>query len=219
MKAKEKSKSTELAARLEHLDAWATQRAGAKFNPLDDCLNAYGGWEDLSCSFVDFIRTTTITSWTKFDCSIVENCISRDWGSHRLLRSLADEELFDLLTLPYPQQTVRMYMVVRSRYIQDHKLRESIAIHFFEQDISQAVRGEALCLLARGGWKSTEHHAKLWWDSGKVVNRMVTLNALDAAKSPLLAEYLDLAAKSSDKSLRSVASAMAATRKFSESET
>jgi hypothetical protein len=219
MKAKEKSKSSELAARLEHLVSWATQRAGAKFNPLDGCLNKYSGWEDLSRSFVDFIRTTPVTSWTKFDCSIVERFIWADWGSHRLLRSLADEELFHLLTLPYPQQTVRMYMAVRSRDIQDHSLRESIALHFFENDISEAVRGEAFCLLARGGWKLTEHHAKLWWDSGELVNRMVTLSALDAAKSPLFAEYLDLAAKSSDKILRSVASGMAATRKFSEVET
>jgi len=219
MKAKKKSKSSELAARLEHLDSWATQRAGAKFNPLDGCLSEYTGWEDLSRSFVDFIRTNPITSWTKFDSSIVEHCIRADWGSHRLLRSLTDDELFYLLMLPYPQQAVRLYMAVRSRAIRDHALRESIVLHFFEKDSSEAVRGEAFCLLAAGGWNLTEHHAKLWWDSGEVVSRIVTLNALDAAKSPLFAKYLDLAAKSSDKSLRSVASGMAATRKFSEIET
>lgn len=185
-------------------DAWAQDRAGPRYNPLEHFMGEYPGWDELSLAFIDFLKTRSVKKWTKGDSSVVRNLVTLDGATERLLRSIPDNELFDLLTLPYPDQQVRLYMLVRARRVGDQTEKMRIAAHFFEHDDSGTVRDYALEMLARTKWSLTEHYVKIWWDSGDLVKRLVALNALLAAQSSQLPVYLDLAEKSDEKTLRTL---------------
>jgi len=101
-------------------------------------------------------------------------------------------------------------MLVSARHC---KLIEmEVALFYFKNDSSEAIREEALVTLASGGWPEAEVEALKLWKSRKTVRRMVALNCLDVLHSPLLDEYIEKAVKSKDANLRRYALAISSVK-------
>lgn len=194
---------------LKDLDAWATSFGETKYNPLDGSLQNYSHWPEIAATFIEFLKTQPVSNWKDDDCATVKSAVMLDWGAHRLLQDLSERELQELLIPDYPDDAIRMYMLVQVRSIKTQAIRNRLALHFFENDRSSAVRDSAFKMLAGERWERTNHYAKIWWDSGDLVQRIVALNCLEASKSSLLKSYLEKALESGDKTLRSVAAAIA----------
>lgn len=187
------------------LDAWATEKVGHNYNPLGGALAAYTHWDELSLAFISFLKEKSLDDWTQEDNALVQSIVRVDWAYHRLLLSLSDPELCELITMPFSDEVVRMYMLVRGSQINDETVRKKIALHFFENDPSDTIRDSAFKVLARCGWHLTETYAERFWESGDLLKQMVALDALHAANSDLLDKYLDMAAKSEDGNLKTAA--------------
>jgi len=206
---------TKLAAALQQLDQWATKRNGTKrYNPLEPWLREYEGWEELADAFVGFLKKRLPAEWNEQDVSLVAKVVSIDWAAHRLLRSLSDDELATLVVLPYPEPSVRMYMLIRARTLSSLELRQRIFLHFLECDSSDAVRDSAFESIVRIGWDRTEEFAAKLWSTNDEVKRMVVLQALAAANSSLLDRYLEDASSSGQPGLQRLAQSIDSMRKL-----
>lgn len=161
--------------------------------------------EELSSAFVNAIKSAPITNWSKDEHALVRSAILHDWQKQTLFQLVHENELLELLTLPYPDDVSRMYMVSQANLISNPTLRQRVALNFFGSDKSDAIRDAALELLARCRWDQSESYAQKWWNTHDTVKRIVALNILRIYNSNLLTHYLEEAETSADKALRTAA--------------
>lgn len=160
---------------------------------------------EISAAFVRALKSAPVTSLSEDENALVREMVLYDWQSLRLLKSVPEFEIFNLLTAPYADETVRMYMLLVARRLEDCSLMQRIALYFFENDQSTTLRDSAFELLAKCKWERTEFYAKEWWSSEDPVKKIVALNVLQISRSTLLNQYLTDAEVSNDKALRSAA--------------
>ena len=204
-----KGLSEKLAELLKDIDAWAVGRRSRPTHASHEIrVIEYERWQELSSTFALFLESKIPNQWTEHEKDSVRHAIEIDWAHQRLLDALQENQLEHLLVMPYPDQVIRMYMLTRGSRIENRSLRMRIALHFFEDDQSEAVKARAFEILARNKWDRTNHFATGWWESGDSLKRITSLNALQAADSELLSEYLALAVQSDDKELQLIAKSM-----------
>lgn len=172
MKSKLRTEIESLANDLKQAHLWVQQRFGKPISPNWSLMD-YPDWDKLSSDFLSVIRSTSYTNWSERELSIVKQAVLMDYRGQRLLWTLTHSELAELAVRPYPDQSIRCYMLSRANCIDDIAVRTRIALHLFENDDSECNREYALRVLAGAGWSETEKHAKAYWESGDVLNRLL----------------------------------------------
>jgi hypothetical protein len=171
-------------------------------------IDENSGCRSLSAAFVAFLSSNQNRTWTPDDHAIVDKAVRIDWARHSLMTEVPSHDLRSLLILPTATDTVRMYLLIQASKLRDLKVSQDIALNYFENDHSDAVRDRALEVLAKCKWARAEEFAILWWNSGNFVKQLVALNVLRAAESNLLDHYIELARQSKNSSLEKAVSAM-----------
>lgn len=162
--------------------------------------------EELKSAFVNSIKSAPISNWSDDEHALVRTAILHDWQHQTLFQRVDENELFELLTMPYPDDASRMYMVTQTNLISNVTLRQRVAFYFFENDKSDAIRDAAFELLAKCRWDQSESYAQKWWNTQDTVKRIVALNVLRIYNSNLLTHYLEEAETSADNALMKAAS-------------
>lgn len=195
-----------LVSEIEKVELWIHSQDE---NPAS-ASEIYTGWSQLSAAFVSFLRTKLAGSWSDAEQDLVAKACRCDWRHHKLFSVLPESERVEFMLLPYSDLGARMHMLVSARHC---KLIEmEVALFYFKNDSSEAIREEALVALASGGWPEAEVEALKLWKSRKTVRRMVALDCLDVLHSPLLDEYIEKAVKSKDANLRRYALAISSVK-------
>lgn len=161
--------------------------------------------EELKSAFVNSIKSAPISNWSDDEHALVRTAILHDWQHQTLFQRVDENELFELLTMPYPDDASRMYMVTQTNLISNVTLRQRVAFYFFENDKSDAIRDAAFELLAKCRWDHSESYAQKWWNTQDTVKRIVALNVLRIYNSNLLTHYLEEAETSADNALMKAA--------------
>jgi hypothetical protein len=185
---------SKFAAALRNFDTWACARAGKKrYNPLEPWIREYEHWDKFSAAFVDFLRNRPIEEWNQRDINLAHDAALIDWGHHRLLRPVPEGELPAIMFLLYPDDAVRMYMQMHTRFIGDTTLREFVLMHFLDDDPSESIQDSAFESLSAMNSDKTAEYAEKLWSTGNELRRLVVLKSLQNTKSPLLEKYSQLA--------------------------
>jgi hypothetical protein len=167
-------------------------------------------WEVYVKTLVEFLSQKSGESWTKEETALIRSIISSDWKTVALLRDLPRDTLASIVCLPYPDRVVRMYMLQYAKMQAWMGWAQEIGEYFFENDVDNVLRCEALQLLASLKWSRTDQSAKTLWQSEDPADRMVALQCFANAQSGLLAQFLLLAKEDSDKSVRLYAASLEA---------
>lgn len=194
-----------LKQHLEALVSWMERQPQEKFSVPQLILQGYENWEQMRQAFLAFVESKTPAQWTLEESRLFSYVIRLDWQAHQLLKELPAEKLYLVFSQDYSDQAIRVYMLANLKMLPDVAARQQIAYKLYENADSDAIRDQALIILAATGWPDAEEKAISDWNSGDPVKRLVALNCLNAAKSPLLEKYLDLALQSDEHSLRTVA--------------
>ncbi len=173
-------------------------------------LSNYSNLAELVKDFCELLCDSAPLAWTKKEHLAIKHVITLDWQSQLLVKSISDDEISKLAILPYPEESIRLYFLLRCRRLRDSALRERLAMHFLLSDFSEVIRDNAAQLLAGTGWSQSESYAQLWWTSKKPLDKVTALNMLLACRSTMLPSYLSLAKKSRNETLKRVASAIEA---------
>lgn len=194
-----------LKQNLEALVGWMESQPQEKFPVPQLIMQGYEHWDQFRQAFIAFVESKSPYEWTPEEFRLFSYVIRLDWQAHQLLKELPPDKLYLVLSQDYRDQSVRVYMLANLKMLPDIASRQQIAYKLYANADTDAIRDQALIILAATGWPDAEEQAIKDWNSGDPIKRLVALNCLNAARSPLLEEYLDLALQSDEHSLRTVA--------------
>lgn len=165
---------------------------------------------ELNAGLCNFLQLVPHSSWKKSELKLIKavTLFDKHFREEEFLSNLNEGELANLITQPFADDGIRMYMMIKTHLIDDKSRRLEIILRFFESDPRETIREEALQHLAKLKWPNALKHAKELWRTGDTVKRMVALRVLESLRAKELELYLELAAKSSDALLISYAMAM-----------
>lgn len=165
---------------------------------------------ELNAGLCNFLQLVPHSSWKKSELKLIKavTLFDKHFREEEFLSNLNEGELANLITQPFADDGIRMYMMIKTHLIDDKSRRLEIILRFFESDPSETIREEALQHLAKLKWPKGLKHAKELWRTGDTVKRMVALRVLESLRAKELELYLELAAKSSDLCLVSYANAV-----------
>ncbi|MFA7336598.1 MAG: hypothetical protein WC028_07405 [Candidatus Obscuribacterales bacterium] len=190
-----------LIEQIEKFESWLESTHQSVF----DQKEVYPEWLQFSAAFVNFLGSKKQGNWTEIDEQAIETACHFDLGEN-LFCSLSELERIEPMIQPYSNVGVRMRMLSYAKRCKSIKMQ--VALFYFENDHSEAIREEALIALSKEQWPEAEGHALRLWKTRKTVDRMVALDCLHALNSDLLVEYLHKAAKSRDGNVRRAALAI-----------
>lgn len=169
--------------------------------------------DELNTGLCNFFLSVPHDKWKKYELKLIKavtrfdpRCTDREF-----LSNLSEEDLANLIIVPFVDDGIRMYLMFKTYLIEDKGRRKEIALRFFENDSSESIRAEALIFLAKLKWSEALKHAKVLWKTEDTVNRLVALKVFETLKGKDLQRYLAEATESSDKSVRVYAKALRST--------
>jgi hypothetical protein len=182
----------------QQLDAYAGWLAVTESGEHDSDVQRYPALWRLRFSFAEFLCSKSPHEWDTNEDNLAARAVRIDWHYQAMMNELSNSEICRLATLPYPSQSIRMYMLLAVNRIDDAEMRRDTSLHFFEQDESEAIRDYALEVLSRSGWDRSEEIALTYWQNGFTMRRLVALRVLKIIRSSKLNDILKQATEVRD---------------------
>ena len=197
------SQHTKLAEAVERFRRWADTTVPAERGGEWEC--DYEEWGDLYGSARSVLRTSA-EGWNDETKHLLIYAIARDNEMEILSKELTEEQLLVLSVASMSSDEWAAKWQLAKQLGQDPltEQREKLLL-CFASDENEYVRRRSLAALADSGSEHAEQLAMTAWQSGEEYQQMACLHALWRIKSPLLPNYLELAARDNRRYLAEIA--------------